>query len=153
MASTAGTDFLSDIITIIKSGWRIESGGNLPTFDLQWEIKEVGHGNSNYDEVIVSFDSEDADIFSLISGEDNGTNYYDWLHNMSLIIDIRTGKSKFRVLQITNEIIRILKANVVAVVENRTYLRILPEGITNLNDRFRNLFRMTIGVNALRHNP
>lgn len=151
--STAGTDFLGDIVSLIKSKWRPTEAGPLPTFRLQWDIKEVGHAQGRYDVVIITFDSETADIFSLISENDDGDFGYDWMHDMSLTVDIMTSQSARRGLQVTNEIMRILKSSVVSVIGGREYLRILPEGVTVLNDDRRNIYRTTIGVSAMRYNP
>jgi len=153
MSGTAGTDFLGDMVSLIKSKWRPSDAGPLPTFRLKWDIKEVGHGAGRYDMVIITFDSESADIFSMIA-ESDGTEFkYDWLHDMSLTIDIMTSHSARRGLQITNEIMRIIKSSVVSRIGGREYLRILPEGVTVLNDDKRNIYRTTIGVSAMRYNP
>ena len=78
---------------------------------------------------------------------------YDWLHDVSISIDIRTSESELRVLQLVNEIMRILKTNVVPTINNRTYIQMLPEGVTSLNEEYRNLYRYLISVSAIKLNP
>ena len=78
---------------------------------------------------------------------------YDWLHDVSISIDVRTSESELRVMQLVNEIMRILKTNVVPTINNRTYIQMLPEGITSLNEEYRNLYRYLISVSAIKLNP
>lgn len=148
----AGLPFANDIITLLNSKWN-STGGKRPKFDTKWKIKAVGVGQKNYDQVIVELDIEDPKIFSLISGGTAGAYIYDWLHDISVTIDVYTSKSEERVLQMVNEIVRILKTNVVTTINNHSYIQILPGNITSLNEEFRNIFRYNIDVDAMRFNP
>lgn len=150
----AGLPFANDIVSHLKAEWVSGTGGKLPTFSTKWKKKVVGHGSKNYDEIIVELDTEDPKIFSLISGVGaDGKFDYDWLHDISITIDVYTSISEDRVLQLVDEIIRILKNNVVTTINNRDYIQILPGNITSLNEEFRNIFRYNIDVDALRFNP
>ena len=149
----AGLPFANDIIDHLKSNWT-SNGGKLPIFTTKWKKKVVGLGQRSYDEVIIELDTEDPKIFSLITGVgSDGKSNYDWLHDISITIDIYTSVSEERVLQLVDEIVRILKNNVVTTINNREYLQMLPGNITSLNEEFRNIFRYTIDVDALRFNP
>jgi len=148
----AGLPFANDIITLLNSKWT-SNGGKRPVFTTKWKIKAVGVGKKSYDEVIVELDTEDPKIFSLISGGTAGAYTYDWLHDVSVTIDVYTSKSEERVLQLVNEIVRILKTNVVVTINNHPYVQILPGNIVSLNEEFRNIFRYNIDVDALRFNP
>lgn len=151
----AGLSFVDDIITLMKNKWIPASGGTKPEFDKQWGIKQVGTADNTYDEVIISIDSENPQIFSLLQGDatDNTKFTYDWLHEVSITLDIRTAKSENRVLQLVNEVARILKTNVVPVVNNRQYIQVLPEGFTSMNEEYRSIFRYLGSVSCLRFNP
>ncbi len=150
----AGLPFANDIITHLKAEWVTGTGGKLPVFTTKWKKKAVGVGQRSYDEVIVELDTEDPKIFSLISGVGaDGKFDYDWLHDISVTIDVYTSVSEDRVLQLVDEIVRILKNNVVTLINNRDYIQILPGNITSLNEEFRNIFRYNIDVDALRFNP
>lgn len=150
----AGLPFANDIIKLLKDEWVGSTGGKLPTFTTKWKKKVVGHGSSNYDEVIVELDTEDPKIFSLVSGVGaDGKFNYDWLHDISVTVDIFTSKSEDRCLQIVNEIVKILKNNVVTTINGRDYVQILPGNITSLNEEFRNIFRYTVDVDAIKFNP
>lgn len=154
MDGTAGTAFMKDAIALIRQKWIPADAGRVPNLSLQWGIKAIGHANSRYDEIIISFDSEDAQIYSLISRDpDPGRSAYDWLHEVSITIDVRTGQSDDRALQIVDEVVRIFKSNVVTTVNRNEYISIIPEGITNANEEYRNLYRYLVSVNATRFNP
>lgn len=149
----AGLPFANDIIKHLKDNWT-SNGGKQPVFTTQWKIKAVGVGQRKYDEIIVSLDSENPRIFSLISGIGaDGKFDYDWLHEISVTLDIYSSVSEARVLQLVDECMRILKNNVVTTIDNREYIQILPSNITSLNEEFRNIFRYNIDIDALRYNP
>ena len=149
-----GLNFANDIITLLNGKWKA-SGGAKPLFQTQWNIKNVGLGSRNYNQVIISIDAENPQIYSLMQGDaTDATKFtYDWIHDVSISIDIRTSESELRVLQLVNEIMRILKTNVVPTINNRTYIQMLPEGVTSLNEEYRNLYRYIISVSAIKLNP
>jgi|TARA_R110000822_G_scaffold232121_1_gene363926 hypothetical protein len=149
-----GLNFANDIITLLNGKWKA-SGGAKPLFQTQWNMKNVGLGSRNYNQVIISIDAENPQIYSMMQGDaTDATKFtYDWLHDVSISIDIRTSESELRVMQLVDEIMRILKTNVVPTINNRTYIQMLPEGITSLNEEYRNLYRYLISVSAIKLNP
>ena len=149
-----GLNFANDIITLLNGKWQ-SSGGAKPSFQTQWNMKNVGLGSRTYNQVIISIDAENPQIYSLMQGDaTDATKFtYDWLHDVSISIDIRTSESELRVMQLVDEIMRILKTNVVPTINNRTYIQMLPEGITSLNEEYRNLYRYLISVSAIKLNP
>ena len=149
----AGLPFANDIVKLLNDEWQ-STGGKKPVFSTKWKKKVVGHGTNNYDEIIIELDTENINIFSLISsiGADDKFNY-DWLHDISVTADIYSSKSEDRVLQLVDEVIRILKNNVVTTINNREYLQILPSNAVSLNEEFRNIFRYTVDIDAMRYNP
>ncbi len=149
-----GLNFANDIITLLNGKWN-SSGGAKPLFQTQWNMKNVGLGSRNYNQVIISIDAENPQIYSMMQGDaTDATKFtYDWLHDVSISIDVRTSESELRVMQLVNEIMRILKTNVVPTINNRTYIQMLPEGITSLNEEYRNLYRYLISVSAIKLNP
>lgn len=151
----ASLPFVDDIEDLIIDKWIPAKGGKLPEIDKQWRIKELGTGSNKYDEIIISIDSENPQIFSFIKNDASvAENFdYDWLHDISITLDIRTSESENRVLQLTNEVVRICKNNVVPTINRRTYLQLLIEGITPMNEEYRNIFRVMVGLGTLRFNP
>jgi len=148
-----GIKFVNDMIKHLKDEWVTGTGGKIPDITAQWGKKVVGLGTNKYQEIIISLDSEDPKIFSLISsiGVD-GKFDYDWLHDISITLDIRTGTSETRVLQLVSEVVKILKNNVVTTIDNTEYVQILPGNVVSLNEEYRNLFRYTVDVDAMRFN-
>ncbi len=149
-----GLNFANDIITLLNGKWKASAGAK-PLFQTQWNMKNVGLGSRNYNQVIISIDAENPQIYSMMQGDaTDATKFtYDWLHDVSISIDIRTSESELRVMQLVDEIMRILKTNVVPTINNRTYIQMLPEGITSLNEEYRNLYRYLISVSAIKLNP
>tara|TARA_R110000751_G_scaffold63084_2_gene130489 strand:+ start:315 stop:782 length:468 start_codon:yes stop_codon:yes gene_type:complete len=149
-----GLKFANDLITLLNGKWKA-SGGAKPLFQTQWNMKNVGLGSRNYNQVIISIDAENPQIYSMMQGDaTDATKFtYDWLHDVSISIDVRTSESESRVLQLVDEIMRILKTNVVPTINNRTYIQMLPEGVTSLNEEYRNLYRYLISVSAIKLNP
>ena len=149
-----GLKFANDLITLLNGKWKA-SGGAKPLFQTQWNMKNVGLGSRNYNQVIISIDAENPQIYSMMQGDaTDATKFtYDWLHDVSISLDVRTSESESRVLQLVDEIMRILKTNVVPTINNRTYIQMLPEGVTSLNEEYRNLYRYLISVSAIKLNP
>jgi len=156
MAGIAGLNFVNDLIKILNDKWKTGTGGKKPKITAQWGVKTTGHATNMYREIIISLDSENPQIFSLLQGNLN-TDAYDWLHDVSISLDIRSGSSEADILQMVNETVRILKTNTVPTVVTksgtRTYLQVLPEGITSLNEEYRNMFRYMVSVSCLIFNP
>ena len=150
--SMGGYQFVDDIIQFFNDNWFKGNGGKLPNINVMWEIKTVGFVNTGYEEIIISFDSENKNIYSLLQS-DNGKFFWDWLNEISITVDMRTGKSLNRLRQITNEVTRILSNNVITPYNNTIYVQTLPSNLTPLNDDYRNLFRNTLDVDTMIFNP
>lgn len=153
MTGIAAIDFVTDIIKSFKDNWIPGKGGKQPEFVKQWEVKQVGHGTSIYDKVIIGIDGENVDIFSLQYDDSSGDPTWDWLHDVSVTIDIRSSASEKRVLEVVNEISRILKKKVLLNINNRIYVQVLPTGFTSMNEEYRNLYRYIGSCDARILNP
>lgn len=152
MTGIAGLDFVNDMVSLLGTKWK-SSGGKKPKITKQWETKAVGVGQRSYDQIIIGIDSESANIFSLqYTGNDNNSQW-DWLHDISITIDIRSSLTEARVLQLVDETMRIIKENVLLNINNREYVRIVPNGITSVNEEYRNLFRYILSCDAIYFNP
>lgn len=151
----AGLQFVKDIIAYFKSekGWSEDTGGKQPVMTAQWKIKETGFANGDYSEIIISLDSENPNIYSLLQTDEADGNFWDWLHDISITMDIRTGASEERVGKMVDETVRILKRSVITPINGTNYVQILPGPVVSLNEEYRNLFRYTVDVDALRFNP
>jgi len=148
-----GLDFVNNMIAHLAQKWTEDTGGEQPVFTAQWKKKTTGFVDGNYQEVIISLDSENPNIYSLLQSSEANGFFWDWLHDISITLDIRTGDSEERVLQMVNEIVRILKTTVILPINGTVYVQVLPEAVVSLNEDYRNLFRYTIDVTALIFNP
>lgn len=147
-----GLELANDLITLFKDKWIAKSGGVQPDFSTKWNIKEVGRGNKKYTNIIIDADVDDPQIFSLQFRENNVPSW-DFYHYTSANIDMITGESERRINKVSFEIQRILKTNVVPVINNHQYTQLLPGPIIDLNEDYRNIFRKIMTVDAERYNP
>lgn len=149
MTGIAGIQFKNDIISLLESKWVPKTGGRKPKITVVWEAKDIGRGNRNYDEIIIRLDSEAINIFSLRQG--SGT--YDWLHDLSVSIDIWTSNSERRSEQLADEVIRIIQTNVLFTQGKTAYIQLLPTNIEPLHEDFRSIYRWMIDCEAIIKNP
>jgi len=150
---SAGLRFMNDFILLLNTQWR--SGvTRKPTISKIWTRKVTGLVSNNARDVLITLDDESPQIFSLQT-RTNNTPSWDWLHDVGLTIEVRTGTSVDDALSIVNEITRIIKANVTLVVgvDNNEYVQMLPGTIVSRNEEFRNLFRYIMEVSVLKYNP
>lgn len=147
-----GLEFANDLITLFKDNWIPKTGGILPTLTTQWNIKEVGRGQKKYTHIIIDVDTDDPEIFSL-QYRNNNVPFWDFYHYISANIDMITSESENRMKEVSFEVVRILKANVVPVINNHQYTQMLPGPLVDLNDRTRNIFRKIMTVDSTRYNP
>lgn len=150
----AGLPFANDVVTLLKTNWSKNTGGAQPTMNTSWKVKAVGVADSIAEQIIISIDSENPQIYSMLqSSTATNPSNYDWLHDVSLSVDVRTGKSEERVLQMIGEVVRILETNVVPLINFHQYIRVLPGPIHSANEEYRNLFRYIIDVDGLIFDP
>lgn len=149
----AGLQFVNDMIVFLAKKWIEDTGGIQPVITAQWKKKTIGFVDGNYQEIIISLDSENPNIYSLLQRDDNDVFFWDWLHDISITLDIRTGDSEERILQMVDEVVRIIKANVILPINGTQMIQTLPGAVVSLNEEYRNLFRYTVDVDTLRFNP
>lgn len=150
---TAGLEFVDDIITLLNRDWRTNNGGKRPVFEKVWNEKTVGYFDSNYRVVLVHLDAEPVQIYSLQQRDENDDPAWDWLHEPTVTIDIMSGESEKAVLEMLNEITRILKKNVLLNINDREYVQMILGTATSRNEDYRNLWRYTLDCDAMRWNP
>lgn len=151
----AGLQFVKDIIFLLENSWLSDNGGDKPQVVKVWELKQVGLADNKYSVVIVNIDSENPQIYSMLQGNggDPLASNYDWLHEVSITLDVRTSISEDRVLEMVNETMRIIKTNIVPTINNNFYVQLLPEGLTSMNEEYRGLYRYIMSVSVLKFNP
>lgn len=150
---SAGLRFLDDFIFLLNKKWK--SGvTRKPTISKIWTRKVTGLVSRGARDVLITLDDETPQIFSL-QNSNNGVPSWDWLHDVGLTIEVRTGTSVDDALSIVSEITRIIKQNVTLVtgVDDNEYVQMLPGSIVSRNEEFRNLFRYIMEVSVLKYNP
>lgn len=150
---SAGLQFLNNFKALLDTNWK---SGNTrkPQIKIQWEAKVSGLGQRGARDVFINLDDESVQIFSLQSRDGNGKPSWDWLHDIGLSIEVRTGTSVADALSIVSEITRIIKENVASVLINgEEYVQMLPGTITSRNEEFRNIYRYVMDLSVLKYNP
>lgn len=150
----ASLQTIQDLIEFIKDEWIPDNtDGRKPEMVVSWKVKEAGHMEGNYRKIIFQIDSENPRIYSLLQKDSNNLNFWDWLHEIELTIDVRTGVSEEACLKMVNELVRILKRNAFGDMGNNYNVQLLPGPVTVAHEDYRNLFRILIDVQILRYNP
>ena len=153
MTGIAGLNFVTDLIKVISDNWRLGNGGKMPTIEKAWEIKQVGAGTNTYDYIVIHLDTENIDIFSIQYDDENDEATWDWLHDISISLEVASPTSETRVLQIVNELSRILKKKVILNVNNRDYIQIVLNGATSMNAEYINMYRYLVTCESKILNP
>lgn len=148
---SAGLRFLDDFVKLLNTKWK---SGNTrkPTISLIWDRKVTGFVTKGARDVLITLDDESVQIFSLQSRL-AGVPSWDWLHDVGLSIEVRTGTNIKDALSIVSEITRIIKENVTLYIDDNEYVQMLPGNITSRNEEFRNLFRYVMDLSVLKYNP
>ena len=151
----AGEKFLDDIIFLFRDQWVPALGGKFPITRRESQVKAVGVGSNKYNEIIVSLDSENIQEFGMLKGDATDWRKFkrDWIHEISITIDVRGGESLARTEQIVRQCIRILKSRTVPRIDNTQYVHLRVSGATSLNEEYRNIFRYLIDVSVTIENP
>ena len=150
---SAGLQFVTDVIELLKINWK-SSNVKIPNIDKVWDRKVTGLVQNKARDVLITLDVETVGIFSIQQRDGNNKPFWDWLHDVSLSIEVRTGTSIDDALNIVSEITRIFKENVGSVlINNNEYVQMLPGTVTSHNEEFRNLFRYIMDVSAMKYNP
>ncbi len=149
---SAGLVFLNDFVDLLNTKWK---SGNTkkPTISLIWDRKVTGLMNRGARDILITLDDETFQIFSLQSRDGNGKPSWDWLHDVGLTVEIRTGTNVIDCLEILNELSRILKENVTLFINGHEYVQMLPGTAISRNEEFRNLFRWVMDLSVLKYNP
>lgn len=140
---TATYDTVDDIKSLIESDWNIGSinAGTMPRVVKIWDEKTVGYGDSRMPIVLVQPKSEDIEYFNLY-----GT---DFLHEVTISLDIRTYLNIENHSKAVSEIDRIIKENVRRT--NFVDLRVVSS--EPLSHLYRNMFRHVLEIKYRKMNP
>ena len=123
---------LEDCIVMIKDGWT--AGTQLPTIKALWKEKSTGFMDDRRDIVLVYPRRENVEYFGLLG--------QDFLHTLTLVIDVRSYGEQEKVDQTVEEILRILKVN----IRRAGFVDVLVKNTVSMSDNLRNMFKHQIIV-------
>jgi len=123
---------LEDCIVMIKDGWT--AGTQLPTIKALWKEKSTGFMDDRRDIVLVYPRRENVEYFGLFG--------QDFLHTLTLVIDVRSYGEQEKVDQTVEEILRILKVN----IRRAGFVDVLVKNTVSMSDNLRNMFKHQIIV-------
>lgn len=138
MAGSATYTALEDLETLIKDN---DSTGYDLQIEKMWEAKTVGFIDDRRDRILIYPKQEGISPFSLYA--------QDWLHQIELVIEVRSYGDLERVSNIVNNIMNTLKSN----VRRPSFIDVLITGSLQENDTMRNMFKHKIMVRYRKHNP
>ena len=123
---------LEDCIVMIKDGWT--AGTQLPNIKVLWKEKSAGFMDDRRDMVLVYPRRENIEYFGLYG--------QDFLHTLTLVIDVRSYGEQEKVDQTVEEILRILKVN----IRRAGFVDVLVKNTVSMSDNLRNMFKHQIIV-------
>tara|TARA_R110002020_G_scaffold113246_2_gene260450 strand:- start:8996 stop:9427 length:432 start_codon:yes stop_codon:yes gene_type:complete len=141
--ATSLYDSVDDIKDLIETKWNTGStdGGIMPRVVRIWDEKTIGFGNSREAIILLEPKREDIDYFNLY-----GT---DFLHEITIRLDIRTYLSAYNHDITVSELIRIIKDN----LRRDGYVDLRITASEPLSHLYRNMFRHAIEISYRKINP
>lgn len=136
--AVATYDAVTDLVTMLTAEW---SAGTAPIIRRVWDVKAVGLGSDNQEEIILTPLDEQVTYFSLY-----GTSH---LHTIPILVDIRTFGTLTRHSTVVNEVSRIIKNNVRRSATGFVDVREMMS--KSHNQEYRNMFRHTLDVVYRKH--
>lgn len=131
-------DAVADFISMLTTGW---TAGTVPLIREAWNVKAVGLGSDDRDEIIITPTDEKIDYFALF-----GTSH---LYTVSMVVDIRVFVSYTRHKDVVNEVSRIIKANLRR--SSTGFIDVRETFSKSYNMDYRNMFRHTIDIIYRKH--
>lgn len=149
--TSANTDFINDLVTMISSdpNWGVGNDfGPLPRLNKKYDRKVVGLGTQKAESILIYSDLEQMKPFTLGIGI-NPAAKKSWYHKLSATIEIKTNLSDTRLDFLTDAVVDILKRN----VTYSGYVQILLQSVKNRSDEDRGKFRTIIDVTGEKYAP
>ena len=132
---TAMYESLNDMQTLLKADWgTTDSSGDVPEIEIIWERKVVGLADYTRDTILLTPKRENIEYFGLFG--------QDFLHTLTLVIDVRSYGEQEKVDQTVAEILRILKVN----IRRTGFVDVIIKNSLSMSDNLRNMFKHQIIV-------
>jgi hypothetical protein len=125
-------DALEDCIAMLKDGWT--AGTQLPDIKALWKEKSAGFIDDRRDIILVYPRRENIEYFGLYGS--------DFLHTLTLVVDVRSYGEQDKLNQTVTEVLRILKAN----IRRTGFVDVIVKHSMSQSDNLRNMFKHQIVV-------
>ena len=129
---------VSDTKSLLIDNW---TNTTLPDVTFVWEERTTGFMDDRRDFILLTPTNEEPQYFGL-HGD-------DFLHHISVKIEVHSFQNLEHHEKLVNEIFRIIKAN----IRRTNFVDLLITSSYHDNDMFRNIFRHTILVKYRKLNP
>jgi hypothetical protein len=123
---------------LIIDNWSLSSQ---PDITFVWEEKTTGFMDDRRDFILLTPTNEDPQYFGLYGS--------DFLHHISIKIEVHSFQNLQHHENIVNEVFRIVKAN----IRGTDYVDLLLTQSSHNNDLYRNIYRHTIVMKYRKLNP
>jgi hypothetical protein len=123
---------------LIIDNWTLSSQ---PDITFVWEERTTGFMDDRRDFILLTPTNEDPQYFGLYGS--------DFLHHISVKIEIHSFQNLQHHENIVNEVFRIVKAN----IRGTDYVDLLLTQSSHNNDLYRNIYRHTIVMKYRKLNP
>ena len=134
--------FTYDAVTIIQdlitNKWK---DIRPPRISAIWDKRSVGFMDDRRDFILISPENEDPQYFGLYG--------QDFLHQISVRIEIHSFQNLEHHENLVNEIFRIVKEN----IRRTDFIDLLLDSSSHENDMYRNIYRHVINVRYRKLNP
>ena len=123
---------------LIIDNWTLSSQ---PDITFVWEERTTGFMDDRRDFILITPTNEDPQYFGLYGS--------DFLHHISVKIEVHSFQNLQHHENIVNEVFRIVKAN----IRGTDYVDLLLTQSSHNNDLYRNIYRHTVVMKYRKLNP
>lgn len=138
MSDTITYDAVADMVSAITAQWDggTACAGTLPRIREVWNVKVVGFGSENQEEIIIKPGYEQIEPFQL-----HGDTYW---HTLPMEIDIRVYSSITRLNTVVKEVERIVKNMIRRDAQG--FLQVVIKNSQSKVPEYRNMYRHCINL-------
>tara|TARA_R110000824_G_scaffold244825_8_gene433824 strand:+ start:2007 stop:2423 length:417 start_codon:yes stop_codon:yes gene_type:complete len=129
---------VTDTKNLLLDNWSLST---TPDITFMWEERSTGFMDDRRDFILLTPTNEDPQYFGLYG--------QDFLHYISVKIEVHSYQNLEHHEDLVNEIFRIIKAN----IRRTNYVDLMATSSYHDNDMFRNMYRHTIIIRYRKLNP
>lgn len=129
---------VTDTKNLLLDNWSLSA---TPSVVFLWEERATGFMDDRKDFILLTPTNEEPQYFGLYG--------QDFLHHISVKIDIHSYQNLEHHENLVNEVFRIIKSN----IRRTNYVDLLATSSYHDNDMYRNIYRHTIIVKYRKFNP